>query len=151
MPSANRHHADALARICLRLLCLGEDEQKSKNVWLKGHTAGQQILSPKGWWKWVKHIENALVINIGDALEFLSGGIYKATILHVVQPPPSQHGYTRLGVFYFAVFDDDVVLKPLEESPGIKREGVLSERLPERGQEPTMDEDRKARIRAYDT
>ncbi|TFK45778.1 Clavaminate synthase-like protein [Heliocybe sulcata] len=137
-----------------------EEEEKTKNVWLKGHTgnvtvlwsqpvAALQIMSPEGRWKWVKHIDNALVINIGDALEFLSGGIYKATIHRVVQPPPSQRGYARLGVFYFAMLDNDVVLKPLEDSPVIKREGVRRERLPEQGKEPTMDEYRKARIRAY--
>lgn len=69
-----------------------EDESKSKNVWLKGHTgrvyvqyihidilitnpqdfgtltilysqpvAALQILTPAGTWKWVRHIDNALV------------------------------------------------------------------------------------------
>jgi isopenicillin N synthase-like dioxygenase len=42
--------------------------------------AALQILTKEGQWKWVQHIENALVINAGDALEFLSGGFYKATI-----------------------------------------------------------------------
>ena len=50
------------------------------------------------------------VINAGDGLEFLSGGILKATIHRVVQPPPDQRGYTRLGVIYFAMSDDDVRL-----------------------------------------
>jgi isopenicillin N synthase-like dioxygenase len=70
-----------------------EDELKTKNVWLKGHTdfgsitvlysqpvAALQIMTREGQWKWVRHIENALIINIGDSIEFLSGGFYKATI-----------------------------------------------------------------------
>ena len=71
-----------------------EEEEKTKNVWLKGHhgqllklpdravllltnsheidigcvtvlwsqpVGGLQILSPDGNWRWVKHIDNALV------------------------------------------------------------------------------------------
>ena len=75
--------------------------------------AALQILTKDGHWKWVKHLENALVginpfifsnpppfsfgpiffveskwqvINAGDALEFLSGGFYRATI-HRYCPP----------------------------------------------------------------
>ncbi|KAF8183014.1 hypothetical protein K438DRAFT_1908006 [Mycena galopus ATCC 62051] len=69
------------------------EELKTKNVWLKGHTdmgsitvlysqpiSALQILGQDGKWKWIKHIENAAVINAGDVMEFLSGGYYKATI-----------------------------------------------------------------------
>ncbi|EPQ50491.1 Clavaminate synthase-like protein [Gloeophyllum trabeum ATCC 11539] len=139
------------------------DEAKTKNVWLKGHTdlncltvlwsqpvAALQILSPNGRWQFVKHMENGLVINLGDVLEFISGGFYKATIHRVVQPPPSQRGYTRLGVFYFAMLDNDVMLEPMEEeSPVIQREGVKLDGRIERGKAPTMDMYRRTRISAY--
>ncbi|KAJ7092790.1 hypothetical protein B0H15DRAFT_162501 [Mycena belliarum] len=111
-----------------------DDEVKTNNVWLKGHTdfgtitvlysqpvAALQILTRDGKWKWIKHIENALVINVGDALEFLSGGYYKATIHRVVQPPSDQQNCTRLGLFYFCMTDDDVKLVPFAESPVLKR------------------------------
>ncbi|KZT08200.1 Clavaminate synthase-like protein [Laetiporus sulphureus 93-53] len=87
-----------------------DDEIKTKNVWLKGHTdlgsitilwsqpvAALQILSPDRKWRWIKHIDNALVVNAGDAMEFLSGGFYKPTIHRVVQPPEDQRGRTRLA------------------------------------------------------
>ncbi|KAF8830279.1 hypothetical protein HHX47_DHR2000528 [Lentinula edodes] len=51
-----------------------EDEQKTKNVWLKGHNdigtitllysqpvSALQILARDGTWKWVKHIDNAIL------------------------------------------------------------------------------------------
>ncbi|KAF9016061.1 Clavaminate synthase-like protein [Hymenopellis radicata] len=107
-----------------------EDEEKSGQVWLKGHSdfgsitllysqpvAALQILSRSGEWKWVKHIDNAMVVNAGDSLEFLSGGLYRATIHRVVQPPKDQQQYARLGVFYFALPNDDVALAPLADSP----------------------------------
>ncbi|KAF8186383.1 Clavaminate synthase-like protein [Pholiota molesta] len=137
-----------------------EDEIKTNNVWLKGHTdygtitilysqpvAALQILAKDGSWKWVKHIENALVINTGDALEFLSGGFYRATIHRVIQPPPDQQQYTRLGVFYFATTDDNVKLAPLLESPVLQRVGVTKTFG---GAEPlTMEAWRKGRTAAY--
>ncbi|CAL1710344.1 unnamed protein product [Somion occarium] len=137
-----------------------EDEVKTKNVWLKGHTdlggitllwsqpvSALQILSPDGKWRWAKHIDNALIINAGDAIEFLSGGYYRATIHRVVQPPPDQRGSTRLGVFYFSMPDDSVKLTPLTESPVLQREGVKRQFTDENA--PFMEQWRKGRIAAY--
>ncbi|KAJ7677955.1 hypothetical protein DFH06DRAFT_563295 [Mycena polygramma] len=137
-----------------------DEELKTKNVWLKGHTdlntitvlysqpvAALQILGRDGQWKWVKHIENALVINVGDALEWLSGGYYKATIHRVVQPPTDQQSYNRLGLFYFAMTDDTVKLTPLTESPVLQRVGIV--RRFDDADAPTMEEWRKGRISAY--
>lgn len=69
------------------------EAQKTKNVLLQGHTdfnsistlvsqpvTGLQILMPDGVWRFVKHREGALIINIGDQLSFKSGGILKGTI-----------------------------------------------------------------------
>ncbi|PCH36930.1 Clavaminate synthase-like protein [Wolfiporia cocos MD-104 SS10] len=137
-----------------------DDEAKTKNVWMKGHTdigsvtalwsqpvLGLQILSPDGKWRWVKHIENAIIVNAGDAMEFFSGGLYKATIHRVVQPPKDQHGYPRLGVFYFCHPDDNTKLVPYAESPVIQRMGVR--RRFEDDNAPTMEMWRKGRTSAY--
>ncbi|KAF8073922.1 hypothetical protein FPV67DRAFT_1666668 [Lyophyllum atratum] len=137
-----------------------EEEVKTKNVWLKGHTdfgsltllwsqpvSALQIMAPDGTWKWVKHIENAIVVNAGEALEFLSGRFYKGTIHRVVQPPIDQRGLTRLGVFFFALTNDAVKLVPLKESPVLQRVGIT--RRFEDEAAPTMGEWRKGRIAAY--
>lgn len=137
-----------------------DEEVKTRNVWLKGHTdsgsvsilwsqpiSALQILSPDGKWRWIRHVDNALVINAGDAIEFLSGGFYKATIHRVVQPPADQRGYARVGVFYFAKANDDIKLIPLFESPVLQRHGIR--RLSPDDQAPTMGEWRKSRTKAY--
>lgn len=80
-------------------------------------------------------------------MEFLSGGYYRATIHRVVQPPADQRGCTRVGAFYFAMADDDVVLKPLKESPVLQREGIV--RRFEDESAPTTEQWRKARTSAY--
>lgn len=116
--------------------------------------AALQILSPDGKWRWVKHVENGIVsgssivnvpsyellssqvVNAGDAMEFLSGGFYKATIHRVVQPPEDQRNHTRLGLIYFTVPDEDVKLVPFTGSPVLQRAGI--KRRFEDGDAPMM-------------
>ncbi|ESK88672.1 hypothetical protein Moror_3075 [Moniliophthora roreri MCA 2997] len=138
-----------------------EDEIKSNNLWLKGHTdigsltllysqpvAALQILGVDNRWRWVRHIENAIIINLGDALEFLSGGYYKATIHRVVQPPSDQRNVTRLGACYFNIPDGHVKLAPLTNSPVLQRVGV-QQRFGSDDNAPTMEEWRRGRVAAY--
>ncbi|KAF5317467.1 hypothetical protein D9758_018040 [Tetrapyrgos nigripes] len=108
---------------------------------------GLQILSPDGKWRWIKHIDNALVINAGDAMEFLCGGFYPPTRHRVIQPPSDQRHLSRLGTFYFAMADDDVKLVPHEESPVLQRVGI--KRLCSNDEAPTMEHWRKGRTTAY--
>ncbi|KAI6132912.1 hypothetical protein EV401DRAFT_2065000 [Pisolithus croceorrhizus] len=166
-----------------------EDEEKTNNVWLKGHTglskvtftfaptpttnvcplhlhlhvlcsdsgsitilwsqpvAALQILGKDNKWRWVRHVENALVVNAGDAMDFLTGGYYKGTIHRVVQPPPDQQQHTRLGVFYFTMTDGDVKLVPFYESPVLQRVGI-NPRC-EDNVAPTMLEWRRERANGY--
>ncbi|KIL66094.1 hypothetical protein M378DRAFT_429285 [Amanita muscaria Koide BX008] len=99
---------------------------------------------PDGQWKWVKHVPNALVINAGNAMEFLSEGFYRATIHRVIQPPPDQRSYTRLGVFYF---DDNVKLVPFTQSPVLQSVGI--DKRFDDVEVPTMEQWRKGRTSAY--
>ncbi|KAJ8508670.1 hypothetical protein ONZ45_g9073 [Pleurotus djamor] len=137
-----------------------ESEVASKGVWLKGHTdlgsitmlysqpvGGLQILSRDGQWRYIKHIDNALVVNAGDTMEFLSGGHYRATIHRVIQPPVDQRPVGRLGLFYFSMPSDDITLNPLDESPVLKRIGIT--KYFEDGKVPTMADWRKNRTALY--
>ncbi|KAI0797316.1 Clavaminate synthase-like protein [Irpex lacteus] len=136
------------------------EEEQAQQVWLKGHkdigsitvlwsqpVSALQILSPDGQWRWVRHIENALVVNAGDCMEFLSGGFYKATIHRVFQPPADQRGYTRLGAFYFAFADEDVRLSPVTGSPVLEKVGI--QQYFDSDNVPTVEEYRKARTATY--
>ncbi|KAI0089597.1 Clavaminate synthase-like protein [Irpex rosettiformis] len=136
------------------------EEEKAQQVWLKGHTdigsitilwsqpvSALQILSPDGQWRWIRHIDNALVVNAGDCMEFLSGGFYKATIHRVFQPPVDQRDCTRLGAFYFAFPDENVKLLAASESPVLERVGI--QRRFEDENAPTVETYRKARTATY--
>lgn len=77
----------------------------------------------------------------------MSGGYYKATIHRVVQPPIDQRGLARLGLFYFCMPDDDVVLAPVKNSPVLEKVGVI--RRVEDDKAPTAEALRKGRIQSY--
>lgn len=160
----NSHDYDAVSETAVRFIKYyprtEEEETKTKNVWLKGHTdfgsitilwsqpvAALQIQTREGEWRWIRHMENALVVNAGDAMDFLTGGYYKGTIHRVVQPAVDQRSYTRLGVFYFAMLNDDVKLVPMVESPVLQRAGI--QRRCEDSEAPTMEKWRIARTIAY--
>lgn len=93
------------------------------------------------------HLTSLQIVNAGDSLEMLSGGVYKATIHRVFQPPADQRGYTRLGLFYFGYADDDVKLVPFKESPLLQRVGI-TRKCPDEAA-PTMGEWRVARTKVY--
>ncbi|KKY22347.1 putative gibberellin 20 [Diplodia seriata] len=111
------------------------------DVWARGHTdyntltflfhqpvAGLQVLTPSGAWKHVRSPRDAIIVNIADALEFLSGGYLRSTVHRVVRPPADQlraegGDQGRLSLIYFARPEKNVVLKPVD-SPLLRRIGV---------------------------
>ncbi|KAI0703873.1 Clavaminate synthase-like protein [Cerioporus squamosus] len=160
----NLHNFDAQGETYVRFMKYyprtEDDETKTKNVWMKGHTdigtisilwsqpvTALQIMSPDGKWRYVKHIPNGIIVNAGDSMEMLSGGLYKATIHRVFQPPADQRGQTRLGLFYFGYTDDDVKLVPFAESPVLQRVGITRKCVDEDA--PTTGEWRVARTKVY--
>ncbi|KAJ7814527.1 hypothetical protein B0H14DRAFT_2850356 [Mycena olivaceomarginata] len=104
-----------------------EDREKKKHLWIPGHTdlgsvsflysqpiAGLQILSPDGEWRYIRHYPEHIIVNLGDSLEFLTGGLLKAVPHRVMEPPSDQRHLDRLGIFYFVPFLPEVPLCPLD-------------------------------------
>lgn len=113
-----------------------DDNQKYRDLYLAGHTdwgtftflfsqpiSALQILSSTGEWKWVQYLPQSLVVNVGEALELLTGGLFKATIHRVVKPPVDQEREKRIGVIYFSRPVDEQRLEPID-SPLLKRLGI---------------------------
>lgn len=114
-----------------------DESEKYRDIFLSGHTdlgswtflfsqpiAALQVLDhTDGKFRWVRHQPHGLIINFGAALERLTGGLFKATIHRVVQPPEDQRHLRRIGVIYFSRPADDCQLKPLENSPLLRRLG----------------------------
>ncbi|KPM37053.1 hypothetical protein AK830_g9522 [Neonectria ditissima] len=118
-----------------------EENKKLNNVWLKGHSdmgsltllfrqpvAALQVLARDGTWKWVRPQTDALTVNIADVLQFLTNGYLKSSIHRVVAPPKDQAHVDRLGVIYMVRAEDDTDLLPIEESPVLRRLGLLEQK-----------------------
>ncbi|KAJ7753398.1 hypothetical protein DFH07DRAFT_513457 [Mycena maculata] len=136
-----------------------EESSKTNGVMLNGHTdfnsistlvsqpiSALQVLMPDNVWRYVKHKDGALVINIGDQLSFMSGGILKGTMHRVVRPPPDQFTLRRLGVFHFAHFLRGI---PLDLLPS-KKVHTEGHKIFE-SEVPTTDQWESTRIKSYGT
>ncbi|KAI5966911.1 uncharacterized protein KGF55_000320 [Candida pseudojiufengensis] len=115
-----------------------EDQIKTENTWLRGHSdsggftfiTSQPILSLQirnyftGEWNYVGHTPNGLIVNIGDAMEFITGGYFKSSIHRVVAPPDDQKEYKRLVLIYFSKPKNTSIIDPEPlNSPKLKRLG----------------------------
>ncbi|KAL2815213.1 hypothetical protein BDW59DRAFT_176219 [Aspergillus cavernicola] len=110
-------------------------DAENGNIWAKGHTdyntltflfhqpvAGLQVLTPENEWRYVKSEPGRVIVNIADALEYLSGGFLKSTVHRVVRPPGDQAEKPRLGLIYFARPEASVVMRPVG-GPVLERVG----------------------------
>lgn len=136
-----------------------ETAEASKGLRMHGHTdfglttllfsvpiSCLQIWGRDEQWYYVPYKPGALVINIGDTLEIVSGGHFKATRHRVYKPPADQLHEERLSLVLFNSSIGDLRMTPVQcklptsaskkdmqflthlpASPLIKREGCVEE------------------------
>ncbi|KAH6689467.1 hypothetical protein F5X68DRAFT_253818 [Plectosphaerella plurivora] len=115
-------------------------EEASKGLRMHGHTdfglttllfsvpiSCLQIWGRDERWYYVPYKPGALVINIGDTLEIVSGGHFKATRHRVFKPPVDQLQQERLSLVLFNSSVGDLRMGPAVESPLIQREGCVED------------------------
>ncbi|KAF5355496.1 hypothetical protein D9758_006361 [Tetrapyrgos nigripes] len=113
-----------------------EDRERRKKIWLPGHTdigsvtflysqsiAGLQILTPNGEWKYIRHYPDHIIVDLGDSMEFLTGGVLKAAPHRVIEPPEDQRYLKRLGIFFFVPFLPEVQLRVIDH-PSLRKLGA---------------------------
>jgi isopenicillin N synthase-like dioxygenase len=128
----NRHRYEAEGLEYLRYMKYHPDPRP---LWAGGHTdyntltflfhqpiAGLQVQTKDGW-KYVRSEKDSIIVNVADALEFLSGGYLKSTVHRVVRPPKDQAEKPRLSLIYFARPEAAVKLGPVR-SPLLERLGL---------------------------
>ncbi|RDW63902.1 putative UPF0676 protein [Coleophoma crateriformis] len=86
--------------------------------------AGLQVLGEDGKWTWVSAQPGTITVNLADTISHLTGGWLKSSIHRVVAPPKDQWTYDRTGLLYFARPHNDVVLRPILDSPVLQETGV---------------------------
>ncbi|KAL4958442.1 hypothetical protein BDW69DRAFT_190914 [Aspergillus filifer] len=117
-----------------------ETSEASKGLRMHGHTdfglttllfsvpiSCLQIWGRDEKWYYVPYRPGALVVNIGDTLEIVSGGHFKATRHRVFKPPVDQLNEERLSLVLFNSSVGDLRMQPAAESPLIQREGCIEE------------------------
>ncbi|KAL7418640.1 hypothetical protein Q5752_007098 [Cryptotrichosporon argae] len=120
---------------------VGEEHRNSSNgLRMNGHTdyglttllfsvpiTALQVWGRDEEWHYVKYNPGALVINIGDVLEVVSGGHFKATRHRVFEPPEDQRHEQRLSLVMFQASEGSLRVQPADESPLLQREGYVME------------------------
>ena len=91
---------------------------------LSNRLGGLQVYPPPGatddegnpmtGWRYVKPLPGHFIVNLGDAMVKLTGGLLKSATHRVVNPPGEEQGrLTRTSLVYFARPEDEIILKPL--------------------------------------
>ncbi|MEO0607128.1 MAG: 2-oxoglutarate and iron-dependent oxygenase domain-containing protein [Pseudomonadota bacterium] len=108
---------------------------------LGAEEAGLQALHRSGEWLDVNPPAGSLVINCGDMLQRLTGGILPSTTHRVLNPSPERAKFPRYSTPFFLHFNQDVMINALDSclaeggtaEPPITAQDYLLERLREIG------------------
>lgn len=111
-PPAGSVRAGAHEDINVITLLLGAEE------------AGLEVLHRSGEWLPVNPPPSAIVINCGDMLQRLTGGVLPSTTHRVVNPSAERARFSRYSMPYFLHFNPDVMIETL---PGCLAEGGRAE------------------------
>ncbi|KAG7785608.1 hypothetical protein KL910_001138 [Ogataea haglerorum] len=77
-------------------------------------------------WGFVKHKQGALVVNVGDALQFWTGDYFRSSVHRVASPPKHQK---RSSIIYFCTPTSATYLDPDSlNSPKLKRLGIYADK-----------------------
>ena len=82
---------------------------------------GLEVMSPNGE-EWIKapYIEDCILVNLGDALSFWSGGQLKAT-MHRVKFDGLPHDRERQSMAYFGAASPDTALQPIVQGEKMEK------------------------------
>ena len=108
---------------------------------LGAEEAGLEVLHRSGEWLAVNPPPDALVINCGDMLQRLTGGVLPSTTHRVVNPEPERAKFPRYSTPFFLHFNQDFLIEQLpacleeggKQQPPITAQDYLMERLREIG------------------
>lgn len=81
---------------------------------------GLEVLSPAGEWVKAPHVEDCILVNLGDTLSFWSSHQLKAT-LHRVTFDSLSHDKERQTMAYFGKASPETVLQPIKPEKSAKK------------------------------
>ncbi|SNX86809.1 related to oxidoreductase [Melanopsichium pennsylvanicum] len=81
---------------------------------------GLQVETNPGRWVDIPPQKGCIVVNVGDAMEFWTGGLFRSTQHRVVLPRSESESGSRFSVAYFCQPDEDARLIPLDIGEAVK-------------------------------
>lgn len=101
---------------------------------LGAEEAGLELLTTEGEWLAIAPPPGALVVNVGDMLERLTGGRLRSTTHRVVNPAGAAAAGSRYSMPFFLHFRPDYLIVPMQgDEPAITAHDFLDQRLREIG------------------
>ena len=101
---------------------------------LGAEEAGLELLTRSGEWLAIAPTSGALVVNVGDMLERLTGGALRSTTHRVVNPSGQGARRSRYSMPFFLHFRPDYLIEPMAgDEPAITADAFLRQRLREIG------------------
>ena len=101
---------------------------------LGAEEAGLELLTRSGEWLAIAPTPGALVVNVGDMLERLTGGALRSTTHRVVNPAGEGARRSRYSMPFFLHFRPDYLIEPIAgDEPAITAHEFLQRRLREIG------------------
>lgn len=131
--------SNGAARFLLYHPVTDQYNKDAHSIWMRGHSdsgaltfiLSQPILSLQirdyetNQWKYVTHTPGALIVNIADMFQQLTGGYFRSSIHRVVTAPEDQRQYYRNTAIYFCSMCPDTYLDPEQlQSPKLERLGI---------------------------
>lgn len=129
---------DGYFRHALFYPLLGPDKERRRGVRMYGHTdygtttllfsvpiTALHIWCKDNVWRPVKYNPGSVVVNLGESLEIISGGHFKATRHKVTNTPKDQEHEQRLSLVQFNASAGHLRLAPAIESPLLQRDGFV--------------------------
>lgn len=101
---------------------------------LGAEEAGLELLTAQGEWLAIAPPPGALVVNVGDMLERLTGGRLRSTTHRVVNPVGEAAARSRYSMPFFLHFRPEFLIEPMQgDAPPITAHDFLAQRLREIG------------------
>lgn len=123
---------DAAAQGAIR--AAAHEDINTITLLLGAEEAGLELLTRSGEWLAVAPPPGALVVNVGDMLQRLTGGVLRSTTHRVVNPSGDGARKSRYSMPFFLHFRPDYLIEPMQgDEPPVTAHDFLLQRLREIG------------------
>ncbi|KAN0062494.1 hypothetical protein ACQY0O_005025 [Thecaphora frezii] len=99
-----------------------ESNTGSVTLLFQKDVGGLQVEQRQGEWIDVEPKAGCLVVNVADAIEFWTAGMFRSTLHRVVLPRSEAEAVSRYSMAYFCQPDEHCVLQPLSISHDLRRQ-----------------------------